>query len=63
MDAKKYREQAGIILVTVLLFLTLFSIGGIIFVSYSTAARQCEQNPTVTRTDDGCTKVVGNSNR
>ena len=62
MNAQAYKEQAGIVLIEVLLLLTLFGIPGIVFVTYSTPERQCEQNPTVEVRDGRCTKVVGTTN-
>ena len=59
MNAQVYKEQAGIVLIEVLLLLTLFGITGIVFVTYSTSERQCEQNPTVEVRDGRCIKVVG----
>ena len=47
MNAQADRKQAGLVLLVVLLFLTLLELTGVAFVTYSTAARQCEQNPTV----------------
>ena len=63
MNAKAYRAQAGIVLIEVLLLLTLFAITGIVFVTYSTSERQCEQNPTVEVRDGRCIKVVGTTDR
>lgn len=62
MNAKADKGQAGVVLVTVLGFLTLFEVIGIAFVTYSTAERQCEQNPTVEVRDGRCIKEVGTTN-
>ena len=59
MNARADRKQAGVILIEVLAILTLFNIVGVAFVSYSTAERQCEQNPTVEVRDGRCLKEVG----
>jgi hypothetical protein len=58
MNAHAEGRQAGVVLVEVLLLLTLFGLTGIAF-AYSTAERQCEQNPTVEARDGGCLKEVG----
>ena len=62
MNAQADRRQAGIVLMVVLLLLTLFGIIGIVFVSYSTAERQCVQNPTEEVRDGRCIKEVGTTN-
>ena len=59
MNAQAYREQAGVVLIEVLLLLTLFELTGIVLVTYSTSERQCEKNPTVEVRDGRCFKVVG----
>ena len=59
MNARHDRRQAGVVLLEVLLLLTLFEIIGVAFVTYSTAERQCEQNPTVEVRDGRCVKEVG----
>ena len=59
MNAQADRRQAGVVLITVLGVLTLFGLIAITFVTYSTAERQCEQNPTVEVRDGGCVKEVG----
>ena len=61
MNAQADRRQAGVVLVQVLLLLTLFEIVGVALVTYSTAERQCEQNPTVEVRDGRCIKEVGMS--
>ena len=63
MNAEVDRAQAGLVLITVLVLLTLFAIAGITLVTYSTAERQCEQNPTVEVRDDRCIKQVGTPTR
>lgn len=59
MRVQADRRQAGVVLLLVLLVLTLFEIVGVVFVTYSTAERQCEQNPTVEVRDGTCRKEVG----
>jgi len=59
MNGQKDRKQAGVVLVLVILVLTLFELGGVVFATFSTPQRQCEQNPTVDGRDDGCIKEVG----
>jgi hypothetical protein len=63
MNALTGSRQAGIVLVLVLLVLTLFEIVGVLFVTFSTAERQCEQNPTVAMRDGSCRKEVGPTSR
>ena len=62
MNAQADRRQAGVVLVVVLLFLTLLELTGVAFVTYSTAERQCEQNPTVEIREGRCNKEVGPTN-
>lgn len=62
MNAQADRTQAGIVLILVLLLLTLFEIVGVVFVTFSTGERQCEQNPTVEVRDGTCIKEVGTTN-
>ena len=59
MNAQADRRQAGVVLVLVLHVLTLFGLTGVVFVTYSTAERQCEQNPTVEARDGRCIREVG----
>jgi len=59
MNAQADRRQAGVVLIEVVALLTLFGVVGVVFVFYSTAERQCEQNPTVEVRDGRCTKEVG----
>ena len=59
MNAQAERKQAGVILMEVLLVLTLLEVIGVAFLTYSTAERQCEQNPTVEVRDGRCVKEVG----
>jgi len=59
MNAQADRRQAGVVLVIVLHLLTLFGLTGVVFVTYSTAERQCEQNPTVEVRDGRCIREVG----
>ena len=59
MNAQGDGRQAGIVLLLVLLMLTLFDLVGVVFVTFSAAERQCEQNPTVVMRDGSCTKEVG----
>ena len=62
MNAQANRKQSGVVLIDVLLLLTLFGIIGVVFVTYSTSERQCDQNPTVEARDGRCIKVVGTTN-
>ena len=59
MNAQVERRQAGVVLIEVLLLLTLFELTGVVFTTFSTAERQCEQNPTVEVRDGRCIKEVG----
>jgi len=59
MNAQVDRRQAGVVLIEVLLLLTLFELTGVVFPTFSTADRQCEQNPTVEVRDGRCIKEVG----
>jgi hypothetical protein len=63
MNAQRDARQAGVVLIVVLGLLTLFEIIGVAFVTYSTAERQCEQNPTVEVRDGSCIKEVGTTRR
>jgi hypothetical protein len=55
------KNQAGVILVVVLVLLTLLAIVGLTFTFYASATA-CSQNPTIEIRDGKCTKDVG-SNR
>ena len=61
MNAQVNRREAGVVLIEVVLLLTLFELAGVVFATFSTAERQCEQNPTVEVRDGRCTKEVGTS--
>jgi len=61
MKSIKDKNQAGVVLVVVLLFLTLLSLVGLTF-TFSASQTACSQNPTIETRDGRCTKVVG-SNR
>ena len=61
MNAQVNRREAGVVLIEVVLLLTLFELTGVVFATFSTAERQCEQNPTVEVRDGRCTKEVGTS--
>jgi hypothetical protein len=54
------KGQKGVILVVVLVQLTLFGLLGLSFVVY-TSDVVCERNPTAERSDDGCTRTIGNT--
>jgi hypothetical protein len=60
MKPRDYRGQKGVILLQVLALLTLFGLVGLSFTFY-TADVQCERNPTVERSDNGCSKTIGNT--
>ena len=60
MKLRDYKGQKGIILLPVLALLTLFGFVGLSFTFY-TADVQCDRNPTVERSDDGCSKTIGNT--
>lgn len=55
-------NQAGVVLVVVLLSLTLFGIVGLTFTFYASQT-DCAQNPTVEIRDGKCTKDVGPDRR
>ena len=59
MNAPSDRRQAGVVLILVLHVLTLFGLTGVVFVTYSAAERQCEQNPTAEVRDGRCIREVG----
>jgi len=59
MNEKVDEKQGGIVLLEVLMMLTLFGLTGVVFVTFSTAERQCEQNPTVEIRDGRCIREVG----
>lgn len=59
MNKQVDKKQAGIVLLEVLMMLTLFGLTGVVFVTFSTAERQCEQNPTVEVRDGRCIREVG----
>jgi flagellar basal body-associated protein FliL len=61
MKSIKDKNQAGVVLVVVLVLLTLFAIVGLTFTFYASQTA-CSQNPTIETRDGKCTKVVG-SNR
>ena len=63
MNVQADRKQAGVILIEVLAILTLLNLVGVAFMTYSTAERQCEQNPTVEVRDGRCIKEVGTTKR
>ena len=62
MNKRVDKEQSGIVLLEVLMMLTLFGLTGVAFVTFSTAERQCEQNPTVEVRDGRCLREVGTTN-
>ena len=55
-------NQAGIVLVIVLVLLTLFGVLGLTF-TFHASERQCEQNPTVELRDGTCLKSIGTDRR
>jgi hypothetical protein len=55
-------NQAGIVLVIVLVLLTLFGVVGLTFTFYASQT-QCEQNPTVELRDGTCLKTIGTDRR
>ena len=55
-------NQAGIVLVIVLVMLTLFGVVGLTFTFYASET-QCEQNPTVELRDGACVKIIGTDRR
>jgi Tfp pilus assembly protein PilX len=61
MKSINNKNQAGVILVVVLLFLTLLALVGLSFTFYASQTA-CSHNPTIETRDGKCTKDVG-SNR
>jgi hypothetical protein len=59
MKIQTERKRAGVVLIEVVLVLTLLELTGVAFATFSSAERQCEQNPTVEARDGGCIKEVG----
>lgn len=59
MNEKVDKKQGGIVLLEVLMMLTLFGLTGVVFVTFSTAERQCDQNPTAEIRDGRCVREVG----
>lgn len=55
-------NQAGVVLITILLLLTLFEIVGVTFVYYAASA-DCERNPTVEVRDGRCVQNIGPDRR
>jgi hypothetical protein len=55
-------NEAGVVLLVVLVMLTLFGVVGLTFVFHASEA-QCEQNPTVEVRDGTCLKTIGNDRR
>ena len=55
-------NQAGVVLVIVLVLLTLFGVLGLTFTFYASET-QCEQNPTVEVRDGTCVKTIGTDRR
>ena len=62
MKSTANKDQAGIVLITILVMLTLFGIVGITFVFYAAPA-DCSQNPTVEIRDGRCTQTIGPDRR
>jgi len=59
MNIQTDRKHAGVVLIEVVLVLTLFELTGVVFATFTSAERQCEQNPTVEARDGRCIKEVG----
>ena len=62
MRSTTNHNQAGIVLVIVLVLLTLFGVVGLTFTFYASQT-QCEQNPTVELRDGTCLKTIGTDRR
>jgi Tfp pilus assembly protein PilX len=62
MRSSRNDNQAGVVLVVVLVMLTLFGVMGLTFTFYASET-QCEQNPTVELRDGTCLKVIGTGRR
>jgi Tfp pilus assembly protein PilX len=62
MKSTRNDNQAGVVLVVVLVTLTLFGIVGLTF-TYYTSETQCEQNPTAELRDGTCTRTIGPDRR
>ena len=62
MRSSRNDNQAGVVLVVVLVMLTLFGVVGLTFTFYASET-QCEQNPTVELRDGTCLKVIGTGRR
>jgi Tfp pilus assembly protein PilX len=55
-------NQAGVVLLVVLVMLTVFGVVGLTFTFYASET-QCEKNPTVELRDGTCLKIIGNDRR
>jgi hypothetical protein len=55
-------NQAGVVLITILLLLTLFEVVAVTLVYYAAPA-DCEQNPTVEMRDGRCVQNIGPDRR
>ena len=55
-------NQAGIVLVIVLVLLTLFGVVGLTFTFYA-SEKMCEQNPTAELRDGTCFMTIGKDRR
>jgi Tfp pilus assembly protein PilX len=62
MRSSRNDNQAGVVLLVVLVMLTLFGVVGLTFTFYASET-QCEQNPTVELRDGTCLKVIGTGRR
>ena len=62
MKSIRSNNQAGIVLVVVLVMLTLFGVVGLTFVVYAPET-PCEQNPTIELRDGTCLLLIGTDRR
>lgn len=62
MNSNRYKTQAGVVLIPVLLLLTLLEIVGLTFTFYASEV-MCDRNPTIEIRDGRCVKEVGPDRR
>lgn len=55
-------NEAGVVLLVVLVMLTLFGVVGLTFTFYASET-QCEQNPTAELRDGTCLMIIGTDRR